>query len=153
MTCSPEARKQVWVLTCRQRPRDTVTIANMAMPVEIHIQLAGNQSIKLFTFFILCWYPLNLLCLFLYSCRSVFHIRAINNLCMLIACDFGGSWCTLRRILASPAHLHSSLVPLLNWALLFKTLIALKVLPELCGISFLYKHLCLQISHRKLISV
>lgn len=43
MTCSPEARKQVQVLMCKQRPPDSVTIRNLAMAVETGIQLVSNQ--------------------------------------------------------------------------------------------------------------
>lgn len=86
--------------------------------------------------FLLCWYPLIFLFfffIFFYTCGSVFHIHAINNLYMLTAWCLVRSWCTRWLLLASPAHLHSSLLPLLGSGLLFKTLIALRVLAGLCG--------------------
>lgn len=116
MTCSPEARKQVWVLPCRQRPPDTVIRADLAMPAEISIQLADNQLLKqvVMWVFSLCWYYLSLLSLYLYGCRSVFYAHAVNNLCLPIARDFGGCWCTSRHELAFPPRLQSSV----EWSLI-----------------------------------
>lgn len=143
MTCSPEARKQVWALPCRQRPPNAVTRADLAMPAETSIQVADIRLLKqvVMWFFPLCWYYLNLLSLSLYGCRSVFYARAINNLCLLIARSFGGCRCTLRHVLAFPP-LPLAIICWMEpyWASLFKKLIALRVLPGLCQTSSLHKH-------------